>query len=72
MIVGEPLPALLLDESDSGFFFAEPDHVRTTFLPRGQVSMMSFSEKPIYAPAAEKPKTEQNQSAQPAPQVKPK
>jgi hypothetical protein len=44
---GEPLPALLLDESDSGFYFVEEKETQAVFIPRSQVSMLFFSEKPL-------------------------
>lgn len=43
----ESLPALLLDESESGFYFVEETKSQAVFLPRAQVSMLVFSDKPL-------------------------
>jgi hypothetical protein len=47
----EAVPALLRDESDSGFYFAEENTSHATFMPRSQVSMLFFSDKPIPTPS---------------------
>lgn len=47
---GESLPALLLDESESGFYFVEENKSQAVFMPRAQVSMLFFSNKPLPAP----------------------
>lgn len=42
---GESLPALLLAESENGFYFVEDTKSQAVFMPRAQVSMISFSDK---------------------------
>lgn len=64
---GESYPVLLLDESDTGFYFAEQPRSKAVFIPRSQVSMIFFSDKPLPTPSTEKPNPVTPQGALPSP-----
>jgi hypothetical protein len=62
---GEPFPALLLDESEAGYYFVEENRSHALFMPRSQVSMLYFSDKPL-PPAPSAPAAPSSSQAQPA------
>jgi hypothetical protein len=67
---GEAVPALLLDESETGFYFVETNKSHAVFMPRSQVSMLFFSDKPIPTPEP-KPATRAPQPPASAPLAPP-